>query len=407
LHRTASFGPMRLRLTACTALLVLLLTGCGGSSKPDTRTVTTQGPPGLGRPAPEAEEKQAAQDLGFPGFATKNTTRVGGADPVADAAGVALAVYPGAAADSRPQTVSVVDAGNWQAAISAAQLTARPLRAPILFSQEGGLPAATEDALDLLKPTGAKEVEGAQVLAVGESAARPSGSTKVAKVLGANASQTAQAIDTVQTRATGKRSREVIVAPSEGPAFAMPAAGLAAKTGAPVLWAGKTSLPRATVSAIRARKSPRIYVIGPASAVSAKVVKALGRLGPVERVSGDDPVANAIAVARFADGAFGWNVIDPGHGLVFASSERTGDAAAAAALSAAGTYGPLLLVSDAKALPSALQAYLLDIQPGYDKDPVRGVYNHGWLLGDEDAISGPVQARIDSLLEIQPVDRSE
>ena len=30
-----------------------------------------------------------AEDLGFPAFATKNTTRVGGSDPVANAAGVA------------------------------------------------------------------------------------------------------------------------------------------------------------------------------------------------------------------------------------------------------------------------------------------------------------------------------
>jgi hypothetical protein len=89
---------------------------------------------------------------------------------------------------------------------------------------------------------------------------------------------------------------------------------------------------------------------------------------------------------------------------VFASAERAGDAAAGALFSSTGTYGPLLLVQDAKVLPAPLGAYLLDIQPGYDKDPVRGVYNHGWLLGDEDAISVNVQARIDALLEIQPVD---
>ena len=49
------------------------------------------------------------------------------------------------------------------------------------------------------------------------------------------------------------------------------------------------------------------------------------------------------------------------------------------------------------------QDYLLDIQPGYDDDPVRGVYNHGWSIGDEQAISIDVQSRIDTLLEIQPV----
>ena len=33
------------------------------------------------------------------------------------------------------------------------------------------------------------------------------------------------------------------------------------------------------------------------------------------------PVANAIAFARFSDGGFGWGVVDPGHGLVFANAE--------------------------------------------------------------------------------------
>ena len=53
-----------------------------------------------------------------------------------------------------------------------------------------------------------------------------------------------------------------------------------------------------------------------------------------------------------------------------------------------------------------MQDFLLDIQPGYDTDPVRGVYNHGWIIGDESAITVDVQARIDSLLEIVPVDTS-
>ena len=96
--------------------------------------------------------------------------------------------------------------------------------------------------------------------------------------------------------------------------------------------------------------------------------------------------------------------MDPGHGIVFASTRRPAEAAAAAPLSATGTYGPLLLIPDANALPEAVQNYLLDIQPGYRGDPVRGVYNHGWLMGDATAISVDVQARIDTLLEIQPVD---
>jgi hypothetical protein len=62
----------------------------------------------------------------------------------------------------------------------------------------------------------------------------------------------------------------------------------------------------------------------------------------------------------------------------------------------------LLLVTPGS-LPKTLVQYLLDVQPGYERDPVRGVYNHGWLIGDERAISVEDQARIDSLLEIVPV----
>jgi hypothetical protein len=185
----------------------------------------------------------------------------------------------------------------------------------------------------------------------------------------------------------------------------MPAAGWAAKSGQPVLWTLKDSLPPETRTAIEAHRKPRIYVLGPEDAIAESVVKELEKLGPTKRVSGPDPVTNAIAFARYSDGGrFGWNVVDPGHGLVFANASRTLDAVAGAPLSGSGQFGPLLLVTDAASLPTEVQDYLLDIQPGYDEDPVRGVYNHGWLMGDESAISADVQSRIDALLEIQPVD---
>jgi hypothetical protein len=88
---------------------------------------------------------------------------------------------------------------------------------------------------------------------------------------------------------------------------------------------------------------------------------------------------------------------------VFARAGRPLEAAAVAPLSGSGTFGPLLLLDDAGRPPQALQQYLLDIQPGYQEDPVRGVYNHGWVIGTTDAISVPAQARLDALLEIVPV----
>ena len=63
-------------------------------------------------------------------------------------------------------------------------------------------------------------------------------------------------------------------------------------------------------------------------------------------------------------------------------------------------FAPLLLTDSADPLPEQLEDYLLDVQPGFEFDPVRGVYNHVWILGRRMTICLGVQARIDELTEI-------
>jgi hypothetical protein len=377
---------VRARLVILAA--VLALAGCGGGGGGPSKN-------GGGRVLGQRGDRAPSPPLDYPVLATKNTTRVPGSDSVAVAADVARAVFP----EAKPGAVTLVDASDWRAGISAAQLSGPPLRAPVLLAQGSGLPEATRTALSALAPTGAPKAQGAQVLRVGTQAAVPG--LKTSDLTGATPAALANAVDRVQVAAAGKPSATVVVASPESPEYAMPAAAWAAKAGAPVLWtAGTGTVPPETLAAIRRHGHPRIFVLGPASVVPNAVVTRLRKLGPVTRVAGTDPVTTAIAFARLPTG---WNVRDPGHGLVFANTQRPLDAAAGAPLSASGTYGPLLLLTDANALPTPLQNYLLDIEPGFDPDPVRGVYNHGWLLGDESAIAAAVQARIDTLLEIQPV----
>ena len=370
-----------------------LASGCGGGDDGNGDGTRAQRP---------VTGPEAAPPRGFPGVATSNTTRIAGADHVADAAGVAQAVYPARSDDTRPPAVALVDDTDWRVAISAAQLMAPPLRAPLLYSKGTAMPAVTLQALLTLRPRGAKEAGDAQVIRIGD-AARPRG-FRTADVQGADFAALAQAIDRLHTEAAGEPSPAVVVASSEQPGYAMPAAAWAAKSGTAVLWVTRDLVPPATRAAIEAHEKPRIYVLGPETAVSEGVVSELEELGTVRRIGDRDPVANAIDFARFSDGSFGWNVVDPGHGLVFASTQRPQDAGAAAPLSATGTYGPLLLLTEPNVLPPAVQDFLLDIQPGYREDPVRGVYNHGWLIGDERAVTIDVQARIDTLLQIVPVD---
>jgi hypothetical protein len=376
-------------------IVVLALAGCGGAKK-------QAGIPTAPPVSQTGSATPTAASLGFPVTATKNTTRVAGADPIADAAGVALATYPSRTPESHPAAVILADVGDWRTGIAASVLVGRPIGAPVLFAQDNRLPAATSAALDALQPTGSKALGGAQVIRVGTSAAVAG--YKTTDVAAANPAALAAALDKLRSAATGGASRAVVVASQDRSEYAMPAAGWAAKSGDPVLWVTANAVPPETTAALKAHKKPAIYVLGPADAVSDAVLKQLGKLGKVKRIAASDPVTSAIAFARYHSGAFGWGVADPGHGLVFANTRYPQDAAAAAPLSAAGTYGPLLVLTDAGVLPAPLQNYLLDIEPGYDTDPVRGVYSHGWMIGDEASVSAAVQARIDTLLEIQPVD---
>jgi hypothetical protein len=220
--------------------------------------------------------------------------------------------------------------------------------------------------------------------------------------------------------ARGRSPHDVIVVSADAPrALQMPAAALAAESGAPILFVTRSGVPQATSDALKALKRPAIYVVAPKT-LHATADAALSRLGTVVHVTGEagpgeakaqaseDPVENAISVSRFSRGTFGWGIHEAGHGLVFANVARALDAPAAAPLSAHGDYGPLLLLEHSASVPAPLTHYLSNIEPGYTTaiPPVREVYNHGWLIGDEHAISALAQAEIDTVLEIAPRQQS-
>lgn len=346
-------------------------------------------------------KEQRTADLGFPAFATKNTTRVGGTDPVADAAGVALAVYPSTGGVDGPAAVSLVPAESWQDAIAAASLTAPPIGAPILIGADQGMPAITAEALRALSPGGEPITEHHGVFALGAVSA-PTEGTK--RIPGRDPAVVAATIARLRERLTGQRPAHIVIASLDNPAYAMPAAAWAARSGDPVLFAGKGAPPVATLRTLHRYAGVPTYVLGPEAAVSARAFGLIRKVEPqAKRIGGGDPVANSIAFARYFRGDFGWDINDPGHGLVLASDARPLDAGAAAALSASGTWGPLLVTTSATELPGALRNYLLDIKPGYLTNPTRAVYNHVWVIGDAASISVGVQAEIDDLAELAKV----
>jgi ell wall binding domain 2 (CWB2) len=350
----------------------------------------------------ETPAAQAPEELGYPAFATANTTRVGGPDPASNAAGVALAVYPSAEPSQRPAAVTLVDADDWRSAVAASVLMATPVGAPVLVSEAEGVPEPSADALAALDPQGGKASGGAQAFAIG--AASPPSDLKARRVGAEGGTAAAAAIAALREKLLGKPPAHIVIAPAEEPAFAMPAAAWAARSGDPVLFTGRDELAAPTAAVLKRHPRTPVYVLGPSSAISSNVVREVGEISKrVRRVSGEDPVANAIALARYADGDFGWDVNDPGHGFVVARSDEPLDAAAAAPLSAAGTWGPLLLTDSADTLPAALRGYLLDVKPGYTTDPTRAFYNHVWVIGDQEAIDVNQQAKINELAALAKI----
>jgi hypothetical protein len=342
---------------------------------------------------------QSASDLGFPAFATRNTTRIGGVDPIDDAAGAALAAYPSSGNVPGPAAVSMVSADSWQVGIAAASLTAPPIGAPVLLGGSDSVPTVTTEALDQLAPRGTKASGGAQLFAIGP--VLPPKGLKTTALKGSDPAKLAAAIAALRTRLVGAKPQHIVVASSTDPAYAMPAAAWAARSGDPVLFAGAGPPPVATLRAIHRYAGTPVYVLGPPSAVSDRAFSVIKKVAPdVKRVAGADPVANSIDFARYVDGTFGWNINDPGHGLVIASVARPLDAAAAAALSATGTWGPMLVTTSSSTLPPALRSYLQDLKPGYVNDPTRAVYNHVWVIGDSGTISVDLQAQVDDLAEL-------
>ncbi|HEY4824359.1 MAG TPA: cell wall-binding repeat-containing protein, partial [Solirubrobacteraceae bacterium] len=271
-----------LRLLAALVLCGGALTACGkGSHAGAARSAAA------GVPAPEAR--------GVAGISTKNTTRLGGADPADDAAAVARAVYPGFTPATRPQAVVIVDRGDWPAALAASSLASAPLAAPLLYADGDTLPEVSEQALSAMRPVGAATLGGAQAITVGDSVSAPAG-YKLKAIEGsaaaagagsgtASTSSTASAGSATSAgtagegeaaagagvsvlhllqAARGRSPHDVIVVAVDAPrALQMPAAGLAAESGAPILFITRAGVPRATSDALKALERPAIYVIAP------------------------------------------------------------------------------------------------------------------------------------------------
>ena len=406
--KAAGNGERSRSKSAATAL-ALLAVGAGSALGISSLVSDEESPTA---PAPlvirDNSEAAAADELGFPGFATKNTTRIGGDDPIAVAAAASLAAYPAQGGVAGPPAVSLVQSGNWQAAVAASVFASADLGAPILIGETDSTPDFTSTALDALAPTGTRQTGATQVYAVGDVQV-PEG-LKSKELTGAKPAELAAAVDAERAELVkGKGNTDgapehILLVNGEQPQFSVAAASWAAFSGDPVLFVQENIVPPKTLEVLRRYKNVEAYLLGPESVASEKVFRKLrSETASIKRIAGETPVDNAIAFARFSDDSFGWGLIDPGHGFVISGVDQPVSAAAASILSRVGSPGPLLLTDQVDRLPGALDGFLLATKPGYIDDASRAQFNHAWIIGDETSIAIDQQAQIDERINLAEV----
>ena len=355
-------------------------------------------------------EPQAAQDLGFPAFATKNTTRVGGADPIADAAGGRAGGVSRGARRTRPHGGRARGlAATGSAAIAAVRADGPAASAPrSCFSDGADLPAATADALERAGARPApRPAGGAQVIRIGDVAAAERPARPTDGRAAPTRSRWRRAIDRLQRGRRGTAvGRVVVVASGERPSSrCRPPPGRPSR-GDPVLFVTRDTIPpRRREPRSRAHQQPKIYLLGPPSVISDKVLDAAAassaRSSAIARPRPGRQRDRLRALHATAASAGASSI--PGHGLVFANAGAPARRRRRRAAVGERHLRPAAARRRRRAtLPAALSDYLLDIQPGYAKDPVRGVYNHGWIIGDECAISVGARRRSTSCSRSRP-----
>ena len=382
-----SRAPARPRLAAVAA-------GCGGSGGDDAR------PRPAGR-ASRARRREAATDLGFPAFATKNTTRVGGADADRQRRRRGARRLSRRRAATRPKAVTLVDSDDWHGGRRGRRARRRPDRRARSCSPTATScrrPRATRSTRS--RPPGSKEAGDAQVIRVGD----------VAEPEGLKSHRRRPASDPPSsprrsTRSSPRGARAARATASSSPAASSPTvracpppAGRRSPA-TPCCSPTRDALPAR--DATGARAPPAAEDLRPRrreSIVSAKVEQRPRRLGTVKRIEGTadaDRQRDRLRALRPTARSAGASST---RATAWCSSTRARplDAAAAAPLSGSGHVRPDPAAQRRRALLATLvESYLLDIQPGYRQDPVRGVYNHGWIIGDEEAmpIATPVPDR--------------
>ncbi|WP_018924355.1 hypothetical protein [Salsuginibacillus kocurii] len=335
---------------------------------------------------------------------TKNITRLDEEDPQTFSLMASQTIWPATHEDNQPGTVILAEADEWQHALAALTLVHHPNDGPLLL-MEDGLSEELAAEIDRLAPTGNEY--GIEIMVAGELSEEDQdqlGNYTIEEIPETDPAAFARDVEELYAETTGNLPDNVIIGSMEDEyqAYSMPAGSWISHMDESLLYVDD-SIPNATAESLEAREGDaNIYLLNGEDAISDEILTDLEEFGSVEEITGENPVEQSIAFAKFQDEHFGWGIDQPGHGLVFAAPDQPELALAGAPLAHLGKHAPLIWLEDEVGEQHA--EYLAELKPAFEEAPMEGPYNHGYILGTETIISYESQGVLDDLLEIDAIE---
>lgn len=262
--------------------------------------------------------------------------RLSGDDRYATAVAIARAAYP-----SSDEVVLV--SGQQSSLVDGlvAGPFARSRNAPVLLTEQGGLPDATVAELERRAPSTAWVIGGTGVVHTAVLRELQDMGMTVHRLAGDDRYGTAAAVASKMPATI----RAVLVSGAQANLVdAVAAAGPAAAAGHPILLTRPDALPAVTADAIRTLDLPKVYVVGGTGAVSAGIIDQLAKQGVDSwRWSGSDRYATAASVASHYEKLVGSSTVV----LAAGTDDHLIDGLTGGAL------GNLVLLTDPRAVPKA------------------------------------------------------
>lgn len=248
----------------------------------------------------------------------------------------------------------VASAAQWGDQMSGTSL-AGAVGGPVLLTAATSLPASTTAEIKRLKPTrvfvmGSEgTINAAVAKAIGDLG------PKVIRIRGANrylVAATALSTVLAEDKAAKHPASIAYLVTGKGTAEALAVAPILAKTGRPILYVDKDSMPGYVSKALKTGRIKHVIILGPTKNVSKKVDAALKKAHiVVERVGGADSYKTSVSILAHAlrlKVGFSWKAAG------VASPASCADALAWA--SANGFTGSMVLLTSSKTLDSTVRA---------------------------------------------------